>query len=541
MGSAADNPIGAPVVESPGGAKRHLETAQDRWARMPTIVTGEDYLASVRGRGTRLFLMGEQVEEPADHPMVVPSLNALKATYDLAVEHPEIATTHSPYVDGPVNRFLHVPTSTDDLVMRARMQRELGRRTGTCFQRCVGMDALATLHSITHEVDVEHGTDYHERFLRFLTQAQRHNVLIAGGMTDPKGDRSKGPSQQADRDLFLHVSGRNEEGVFVRGAKAHMTGGWNQHWICVLPTMNLGPQDADFAIIGMVPADAEGLTYVYGRQASDTRALEPGNVDQGNAAFGGQEVLVHFDDVFIPNEHVLLDGEYEVVQELVARFTTYHRSSYVCKTGLGDVLVGAAAQVADYNGVPGASHIKDKLVEMTHLNETLFGTAIASAHEGAELSSGVFMTDPMLANVNKHNVTRFPYEIARLAQDLAGGLVATMPSEADLRSEDVGPLVERLLAGRADVPTEARMRIIRLIENMTIGRNAVGYLTESLHGAGSPQAQRIQIGRGMDVEAKKALARRLAGILADTDRRTDTDTDAQAIGGERAGGEHGTD
>ncbi len=501
------------IVEAPGGAKRRLETAEQRWARMPVIRDGDDYLASVRGRGTNLHLMGERLEEPADHPMILPSLLALKATYDLAAERPDLATAHSPHVDGPVNRFLHIVEGPDDLVAKARMQRELGRKTGTCFQRCVGMDALNTLHSITFEIDREEGTEYHPRFLAFLAEAQRRNILIAGGMTDPKGDRSKRPHEQADKDLFLHVSGRNEHGVFIRGAKAHMTGGWNQHWIAVMPTMNLGPDDADFATVTMVPVDAEGLTFIYGRQASDTRSNEPGTIDQGNARFGGQEVLVHFDDVFVPWEHVLMDGEFSFAQELVGRFTQYHRASYVCKTGLGDVIVGAAAQAADYNGIPNVGHIKDKLVEMTHLNETIWSSGVASAHEAVELDSGVWINEPMLANVAKHNVTRFPFEIARLAQDIAGGLVATMPSEADLRSEDVGPLVERLLAGRSDVSTEARMRIIRLIENLTLGRNAVGYLTESLHGAGSPQAQRIQIQRGMDVESKKALARALAGIL----------------------------
>ncbi len=518
---AEDTESTGAIVEAPGGAKRRLETAAERWERMPTIRDGADYLASVRGRGTRLFLLGELLEEPADHPVIRPSLNALAATYDLAVERPDLATAHSPYVDGPVNRFLHIVEGPDDLVAKARMQRELGRRTGTCFQRCVGLDALSTLHSVTHEIDLPGDTDFHARFLAFLAEAQRRNVLIAGGMTDPKGDRSRPPHQQADPDLFLHVSGRNERGVFLRGAKAHMTGGWNQHWIIVMPTMNLGPEDADFAIVGAVPVDAEGLTFVYGRQASDTRAAEPGTIDQGNARFGGQEVLVHFDDVFVPYEHVFLDGQWSWAQELVARFTQYHRASYVCKTGLGDVMVGAAAQAADYNGVPGAGHIKDKLVEMTHLNETIWSSGVASAHEAHELPSGVWINDPMLANVAKHNVTRFPYEIARLAQDIAGGLVATMPSEADLRSEEVGPLVEKLLAGRADVPTEARMRIIRLIENLTLGRNAVGYLTESLHGAGSPQAQRIQIGRGMAVEDKKALARARAGVLADEEPEED--------------------
>ena len=74
--------------------------------------------------------------------------------------------------------------------------------------------------------------------------------------------------------------------------------------------------------------------------------------------------------------------------------------------------------------------------------------------------------------------------------------------------------LERCFKGRYDISTEDRVRILRLIENMTLGRNAVGYLTESLHGAGSPQAQRIQILRNMDVAAKKRHARELAGIIA---------------------------
>ena len=208
----------------------------------------------------------------------------------------------------------------------------------------------------------------------------------------------------------------------------------------------------------------------------------------------------------------LMDGETAHAQKLVSRFTAYHRASYVCKTDLGDVLTGAAAEIADQNGVAGAAHIKDKLVEMVHLNETIYSSSIASAARATKLDSGIWMNDEMLANVCKHNVTRFPYELARLAQDLAGGIVVTMPSEADFRSEEVGPLIERMLAGREDVSTEDRMRILRLIENMTLGRNAVGYLTESLHGAGSPQGQRIQILRGMEVDHKRALARKLAGI-----------------------------
>ena len=489
-----------------------VESAQDRWARMPTVTTGAEYVASLRDRETRLWLRGELLDEPADHPLLQGSINAMRATYELAAERPEDFTATSPYTGEPVNRFLHVTTSPEDLRAKHEMQRALGQRTGTCFQRCVGMDAISTLHSVTFDLDAEHGTDYHQRFVTFLTELQRRNLVLAGGMTDVKGDRSRRPHEQADQDVFLHVTRRTDDGLYVRGAKAHMTGGWNSHWIMLMPTMALGPEDADCAVVAAVPVDATGITYVYGRQTSDLRALDTGSIDQGNVVYGGQEVLVHLDEVFVPWEHVFMDGEVDMARTLVQRFTRYHRSSYMCKTGLGDVLIGAAAEVVDMNGVPGASHIRDKLVEMVHLNETIWSSGVASAAEAETLASGAVVNDAMLTNVAKHNVTRFPYELARLAQDLAGGLVATMPSEEDLRSEEIGPLVERMLQGREGVATEDRMRIMRLIENLSLGRNAVGYLTESLHGAGSPQAQRIEIARAMDAAGKRALARRLAGV-----------------------------
>jgi 4-hydroxybutyryl-CoA dehydratase/vinylacetyl-CoA-Delta-isomerase len=228
--------------------------------------------------------------------------------------------------------------------------------------------------------------------------------------------------------------------------------------------------------------------------------------------YSGQEAMIIFNNVFIPNHLLFMDGEYDYAAMLVERFTCYHRRSYVCKTGLGDVLIGAAAAIADYNGVANASHIKDKLVEMTHLNETIFAAGVASSYMAHKTESGNWQNDDMLANVCKHNVTRFPYEIGRLAQDIAGGLMVTMPSERDFRSLHTGPILEKYLKGRKGVSTENRMRILRLIENMTLGRNAVGYLTESMHGAGSPQAQRIQIARQMQLETKKKFAKRLAQV-----------------------------
>lgn len=476
------------------------------------IANGAEYIESLRGRNIKVYLFGELIGEPVDHPMIRPSINAVAETYDIANSEPEIATSRSSLTGLKVNRFLHVVESAEDLVNQNRMQRKLGQKTGTCFQRCVGMDAINSLYSTTFEIDGKYHTKYHERLVDFIKEIQTENLVIGGAMTDVKGDRSLSPSQQADPDLFVHVIKRDEKGLYISGAKAHQTGCINSHWIMVMPTMRLRQEDKEYAIVGAVPADAKGITYIYGRQSCDTRSMEAGDLDAGNAKFSGQEAMIIFDNVFIPNELIFMDGEVEFASMLVERFTCYHRRSYVCKTGLGDVLVGAAAAIADYNGVANASHIKDKLVEMTHLNETIFAAGIASSYQAHKTSAGNYQNDDMLANVCKHNVTRFPYEIGRLAQDIAGGLMVTMPSEKDFRSPETGPLLEKYLKGRKGVSTENRVRILRLIENMTLGRNAVGYLTESMHGAGSPQAQRIQIARQMQLEYKKKLAKNLASI-----------------------------
>ena len=477
------------------------------------IRSGEEYLESLRGRNLTVYLAGEQVAEPLDHPMIRPSINAVAETYDLARRNPELATAVSPFTGERVNRFLHIAANREDLVMQNKMQRRLGQLTGTCFQRCVGMDAFNSLHSVTHEIDESHGTAYHERFCDFVTFTQQRGYVIGGAMTDVKGDRSKAPNQQADPDLYVHVTRRTDEGVYIKGAKAHQTGCINSHWLIVMPTIRLGEADRAFAIVGAIPVDADGITYIYGRQSCDTRSMEEGDIDAGNAKFSGQEAMIIFEDVFIPNEHIFMNGEFEFAAMLVERFTCYHRRSYVCKSGVGDVLIGAAAAIADYNGVEKASHIRDKLVEMTHLNETIYSTGIASSYQAEEMKSGVFQCDDMIANVCKHHVTRIPYEIGRLAQDLAGGLMVTLPSEQDLKHEELGPVLRKYLKGRKDVDTEDRIRILRLIENMTMGRNAVGYLTESMHGAGSPQAQRVQIARQSQLEFRKNLAKTLAGIL----------------------------
>jgi 4-hydroxybutyryl-CoA dehydratase/vinylacetyl-CoA-Delta-isomerase len=406
--------------------------------------------------------------------------------------------------------------STEDLVKKVKMQRLLGQKTASCFQRCVGLDAANALFSTTYEIDQEFGTAYHKRFIDFWTYIQRNDFVVDGAMTDTKGDRGFSPSQQTDPDQYLRVVERRPDGIVVRGAKVHQTGMVNSHEVVVMPTISLKPEDKDYAVSFAVPTDTQGIFMIYGRQSCDTRKMEKdADIDLGNKNFGGHECLVIFDDVFVPSDRIFMDGETAYAGKLVERFAGYHRTSYSCKSGVGDVLIGAAATAADYNGVAKASHIKDKLIEMTHLNETMFACSLASCCEGHKTCAGNYEIDMLLANVCKQNVTRFPYEISRLAQDIAGGLMVTMPSEQDYQNPTLKPYIDKYLRGVEGIPTEHRMRILRLIENITLGTAAVGYLTESMHGAGSPQAQRIMIARQSNIEEKKKMARAIAGIKED--------------------------
>ncbi|PWJ49681.1 4-hydroxyphenylacetate 3-hydroxylase family protein [Faecalicatena contorta] len=478
--------------------------------------TREEYIESLKKLNLEVYLLGEKVEDPTEHPIIKPSMNSVAMTYELAQqpEYEDLMTVTSSLNGEKINRFTHLHQSTDDLVKKVKMQRLLGQKTASCFQRCVGLDAANAVFSTTYECDEAHGTHYHENFKKYWDRIQREDLVVDGAMTDTKGDRALSPSQQADPDMYLRVVERREDGIVVRGAKAHQTGIINSHEVIVMPTIALRPEDKDYAVAFALPADAKGIFMIYGRQSCDTRKLEPNaDIDVGNKNFGGHEALMIFDDVFVPNELIFMNGETDFAGMLVERFASYHRQSYGgCKVGVGDVLIGATALAADYNGVPKASHIKDKIIEMNHLNESLYSCGIACSCEGCATKAGNYYVDTLLANVCKQNVTRMPYEITRLAEDIAGGLMVTMPSQQDFDNEKLKPYIEKYLKGTDDVPTEDRMRILRLIENITLGTAAVGYRTESMHGAGSPQAQRIMIGRQANVAHKKELAKEIAGI-----------------------------
>ncbi|MDD4859694.1 MAG: 4-hydroxyphenylacetate 3-hydroxylase family protein [Dehalococcoidales bacterium] len=476
------------------------------------MMNGKQFRDSLRKLKPEIYYMGEKIDNVVDHPAFTPHVNAAAMTYEMAEapQFEELLTVKSHLTGAKINRFTHVHHSHDDLVKKVKMLRTIGQQTGSCFQRCVGHDAMNAVYSVTHDIDKKLGTEYHKRFTAFLKEVQSKDLMIAGAMTDSKGDRSLSPSQQADPDLYVHVVEKKADGIVVRGAKEHLTGGVNSHGHLVMPTSALKKEDADYAVSFFVPVDTAGLIHIFGRQSNDTRKCDC-SLDQGNAEFGsvGGEALVVFDNVFIPWQNVFMCGEYEFAGDIVERFATAHRQNYGgCKTGLADALIGATYALSEVQGTVKAGHIREKLVDMVQLAETLYCCSIACSCQGIQMPAGNYMADPLLANITKLNVTKNVYEIARLAQDISGGVLATTPSEIDWKDGRIGKYVDKYMKGVASVPAETRIRLVRLIEAMTCGTA----LVEAMHGAGSPQAQRIMIGRQANLEHKKRLAQKLAKV-----------------------------
>lgn len=479
------------------------------------LMSGKEYLESLKKMNPEVYLFGERLSNPTSHPFVRPSQAAIALSYDLArdPEHRDLMTAESSLINGRVNRFTHVHEKPEDVILKVKMTRLLGQRTATCFQRCTTMDTANALHIATYEMDQKLGTEYHQRFLRFLKEVQEKDLDVGVAMTDVKGDRSLRPSQQADPDMYLRIIKETKDGIVVRGAKANQTGSINCHYTFVAPTAAMREEDKDYAVAFAVPIDEKGVIHIYGRQFSDSRKLEQSPMDVGNTMFGAQETLLVFDDVFVPWERVFLCREYEFSGRIPYLFGSNHRQTYGgCKAGVSDVLIGAVSLLAEYNGVDRMPHIRQKLTDMVALTETIYSCGIATGAEAQKMSSGIYYGDLLLGNVCKMNVCELPHKMARMAVDIAGGIIGTMPSEKDLDHPRIGRYMKKYLKGIEGVPAEDRIRIIRLIENLLFGPGAVGYMVESIHGAAPPEAQRSMLRRLVDWKHKQQLAKDLANI-----------------------------
>ena len=474
------------------------------------LKTKEEYIESIRSLNPTAYMFGERITDVVNNPRIRAGIEATAATYELAGmdEYRDLLVATSPLINEPVNRFTLPPSSIEDLVARVKVNRNLGNYVGTCHQRCTGLDCLSALSIVTYNIDKKHGTSYYNHFVEFLTHMQKNDLTGNAGVTDVKGDRSLAPHEQPDKDMYLRVVERLGDGIVVRGAKVHQTGSLSSHEIIVLPTRALSKEDRDYAVAFAIPSDVKGLIHVIGRSTLDMRELE--GCDIGNTLYSKYCPTLIFDDVFIPWERVFMCGETEFAGDLVGRFSAFHRQSHGgCKSGKIDCMIGAALTMMDYNGTNKAGHLKQKVIDMIHRAETLYGCCLAASYEGQKQPSGTYYIDTVLANASKLHEGKELSEAMRLMIDISGGFVADLPSDRDFQNPEIGELLKKYLKGVEGVPVENRVRMYRLVEKLAL--ESADTISD-IHGGGSPEAHRVTILRETDLEKRKRFAKRLAGI-----------------------------
>ena len=471
--------------------------------------TSEQYLEDLRSMKANVYMGGEIV--PRDDPRIVPGINVMRLTFDKAAdpESSDLFTATSQYTGDKVNRFCHVSSSVDDLLTKQRMIRTGARLSGFCIQRCMGTDTLNALSIVTKDIDDAHGTEYYQRFLEFAKRYQSEDQIGAAVQTDAKGDRSKRPHEQADPDLHVRVVNQDKDGIIVRGAKQDITMASYCDELVVFPTRTLTPEEKQWAVAFAVPADSDNVHIVNRASAPRERRFLKAPLN----TYGSSDALVIFDDTFVPWDRVFMCGEYEFGGRLALTFATCHRHSYCgCKPAVEDIIMGLISLTAEYYGVEGKAHIREKLAHLAGIAELIYAAGIAAAVESTKSASGTQMPASTYANVGRRLAGENTYDSWGSVADVAGGFPVTMPYEEDYYHPELGPLISKYTVRNPKVSAENIHRLQRTLSDYLASSWAGVWQVADVHGGGSPAMETIAILSNYDFDERKSIVKRLAGI-----------------------------
>ncbi|HBW35764.1 4-hydroxyphenylacetate 3-hydroxylase family protein [Desulfosporosinus sp. BICA1-9] len=481
------------------------------------VGTYENYVERLQKMKPNVYINGEKVDRTGD--WINGGLYVMKQTFDCAHDpaYEELCTATSHLTGEKINRYTHIHQNMDDLLKKQRMTRLLCHRVGGCIQRCMGIDALNALAVVTYDMDEACGTEYNKRFLKYLEYTQANDLVGNCAQTDTKGHRMKRPHEQEDLDQYLRIVEVKPDGIIVRGAKICNSNAPYVDEIIVTPTRFMGAKDAAYAVSFAIPADWEGvkLMALPGGHSKRKNLLAPmGEV-------GDVESMTIFDDVFVPNERVFMNGleNPDVVQYagyLALMFAHFHRHSYTgCKAAISEVLASQAALVAEYNGIEKAEHVKEKISHIIGTAELVFAAGQASAYRGVKFPSGSFVPDEILTNAGRRLAGQEIYNEYSILADLAGGLSATLPLEGEFYAEETAELVNKYIIRNPNISAEDTHRCFRMVENQLCSHFAGATMVAGMHGGGSPIMETIAMMGAYDLEALKNIAKYLAGINPD--------------------------
>lgn len=473
--------------------------------------TQEQFMQDMAKMRPNIYLYGEKVGR--DDPRVIKSSATIRMTFNL-VNDPEfepLITAYSPLIGKKINRFTHIAQSVEDLTKKQELTRKICGLAGGCIQRCMGVDMLNGISVVTKDCDLKYGTHYHENFLKYAKYFQENDLVGAGSQTDPKGDRILRPSEQADPDQYLHVVERRPDGIVVRGCKLHNTMAAYADELLVTPTRAMGKEEGDWAVSFAIPADTEGVYIIAKEDVFNDR--EP-NLQAPITNIAHLECMTIFDNVFVPNERIFLNGETDFAGKMALSFALFHRHSYTgCKPGLGDIIVGLTALLADYNDIKKQTHVRGKLVDIVCVSELIFAAGLASAYKSTKSAAGTQVPNVVYANVGRRHAGHNIFHELNILCDIAGGLAGTLPHSKDYNNPEIGDWVRKYIKRREGVSAEDIYRAYSLAADLLTSQyNTTSMLIAGTHGGGSPIMEDIAIYGQYDLKSKIDIAKRLAGI-----------------------------
>jgi 4-hydroxybutyryl-CoA dehydratase/vinylacetyl-CoA-Delta-isomerase len=489
------------------------------------LMSGLEYVESLRRYHPNVFINGRRVESVADEPMLRPGINALAVTYDFAHDPSKAAlmTAVQSSSGKTVNRMLHINESAGDLLNKLEAVRLLCQETG-CAQRYLAHDAMNGIgQALAKMANATGRTEVSDRFAEYIQHVQDGDLTLGIAMTDAKGDRSKRPHQQANPDTYVHIVEKNAKGIVISGTKAIVTGAPYVHELLVMPSRNMGVDDADFAVCCALPIDATGITIVSRPAGRPGESVEHGD-PLFSRKYGQSTAVVMFDRVFVPWNRVFISGEWEFSGDLTYNYSTHHRHSCIAaRAGFGDLLIGAGALMCEANGLdPDKKQtLRDPMVELIKITEGFYACGVAaSVYATRDPYSNTFMPDPVFANIGKLLLATQIYDMHRLAHEVSGGLIVALPGPDEDHNPETGAKLSEVLRANPDVPYDKRIEVARFMEDLTASYQGGWYSLISLHGGGSPAALKQEIWRNYPVGNKVDLVERLLdrGVLAEAQR-----------------------
>ena len=464
--------------------------------------------------GREVYYRGEKVDDVTTHHDLGIGVEHVALDFELAEdqEHRELMTWMDLGGGERVSRYFKIPTDTSDLLNRREMIERSTRLGGSVVLliKEIGTDALFALDVVTGHLDKHAGGQYNPRVKAFLGQCKKKDLSLAVAQTDVKGDRSLLPSQQDHPDYYVRIVEERADGIVVRGAKAHTTCAPYVDELIVLPTRAVKEEDSAYAVSFAVPLNAPGLKLIASPFGSPPVSEFHHPVSSSHRMI---DTLTIFDDVFIPNERVFLKGEWQYAGPLANTFVEFHRftaASY--KPPLCDLFIGAAALLAEYNGIAKASHVREKITKLITYTETVRGLTLAAAHDCRINDNGTAVPNIILTNLAKFHFANNYHEAVSWVQDIAGGLVVTGPSEEDMANPETKGYIEKYLGGGCGVSAENRLKAINLVRDLTA--STFGGYNEllAIHAEGSLETQKITILRDYDVDRCLKLAKEAIGV-----------------------------